>query len=81
MSIHRATLLASVLVVGLGSLAGTGPAAAGISFEFLKHVNPEYSKCIRNVHSQLLPQYRNDAQINDAAVNACNRSHPMFGQG
>lgn len=81
MSIHRATLLASVLVVGLGSLAGTGPAAAGINLDFLNHINPEYTKCIRNVESQLLPQYRNDAKINNAAANACNRSHPMFGKG
>lgn len=80
MSLYRTTLLASVLVVGLGSVVGTRPAAA-IDLSFLNHMNPEYTKCIRNVHSQLLPQYRNDPKINDAAVNACNNAHPMFGKG
>lgn len=80
MSICRPTLLASVLIVGLGSLVGSRPAAA-INLDFLNHMNPEYTKCINNVRAQLLPQYRNDRKIQDATVKACNNAHPAFGHG
>jgi hypothetical protein len=79
MSIYRSTLLASAVIAALGCLVGTQPARAG-GLDFLNHMNPEYTKCISNVHAQLLPQYRNDAKINDAAVTACNNAHPAFGR-
>jgi hypothetical protein len=78
MSLSRAFLFSFILVVGLGSISGGRPAAAG-SLDFLNHMNPRYKKCIADVRAKLLPQYRNDSKISDAIVASCNRKYPAFG--
>jgi len=80
MCTSRLTQLACVAVIGLGALLGARPAAA-FNLDFLNHFNPEYTNCINNVHSQLMPQYRNDQKIHDAIIDACNSRHPAFGRG
>jgi hypothetical protein len=78
MPLSRLALFASILAVGLGSVSGARPAAAG-SLDFLNHMNPRYKKCIADVRAQLLPQYRNDSKISDAIITNCNRKYPAFG--
>jgi hypothetical protein len=80
MSLSRSFLFASIFAVGLGSISGARPAAAG-GLDFLNHMNPQYKKCVADVRAKLLPQYRNDSKISDAIITRCNSLHPAFGHG
>lgn len=66
-------------IIGASSLVGSGRQAAAIDLDFLNHMNPNYTTCIRNVRAALAPQVRNDQKMQNLIVDRCNAAHPMFG--
>lgn len=80
MKLSRIALVAFASIIGISSLVGSGRQAVAINLDFLNHMNPNYTACIRNVRAALAPQVRNDPKMQNLIVDRCNAAHPMFGK-
>ena len=79
MKLARVALFTFASIIGISSLFGSGRQAAAINLDFLNHMNPNYTTCIRNVRDALAPQVRDDPKMKNLIVDRCNAAHPMFG--
>lgn len=75
MTSHRKFVKSVFIAAALVTVASSAHAG---QFDYLSHMNPDYTNCVNNTLAQVTPSMRN--QVQTVVDNRCNQLHPAFPQ-